>query len=62
MFKSGRHEVDVNVGYYTHVIGLGRKPTDTSIKNFWSPNGSKDYTNGALNNFWRGVENVQLGN
>lgn len=44
------------------MLGLGLSPEDTRIKNLWSPDGSKDYTTGALCNFWRGVENVTLGN
>jgi hypothetical protein len=62
MFTEGFHDCDVNVGYYTQVLGVGLTPTDTRIKNLWSPNGSTDYTVGALDNFWRGVENVTLGN
>jgi len=62
MFEPGTHEVDVNVGYYTQIVGLGRKPDDTKLRNFYSPNGSTNYEVGALNNFWRGVENVGLGN
>ena len=60
--KPGYHDVDLNVGYYTQVIGLGRKPTDTRVRNFWSINGDRDPAVGALNNFWRGVENLQLSN
>ena len=62
MMKPGYHQVELNLGYYTQVVGLGRYPTDTRIRNFWSPNGSTDPHHGALCNFWRGVENVQLNN
>lgn len=62
MMKPGYHHVDLNVGFYTQVVGLGRYPTDTRIRNLWSPNGSTDKGHGALCNFWRGVENVQLNN
>ena len=62
MMKPGYHAVDLNLGFYTQVVGLGRYPTDTRIRNFWSPNGSKDKGHGALCNFWRGIENVQLNN
>jgi hypothetical protein len=62
LFEPGSHDVDINVGYYTQVIGLGRTPDETKLRNFYSPNGSTNYETGALNNFWRGVENVGLGN
>jgi hypothetical protein len=58
MFTEGTHDVNVNIGFYTQVLGLGKLPTDTSMKNFWSPNNSDT----ALCNFWRGVENINLGN
>jgi len=58
LFKPGSHNVIVNVGYYTSVIGLGKTPTDTKINVFRTENGDFDYTGGALCNFWRSVENV----
>ena len=58
MFTQGHHQVNVNVGFYTQVLGLGATPTDTTLANFWSPNNSST----ALCNFWRGVENIGLGN
>ena len=32
------HEVDVRVGFYTSVYGLGRKPSDTKIRSVTSTN------------------------
>ena len=29
LFKPGIHDLYVNVGYYTHVMGLGSSPLDT---------------------------------
>lgn len=58
LFKPGVHNVKVNVGYYTSVIGLGTSPKDTSIQHIICENGDFDYTGGALSNFWRSVENV----
>jgi len=58
LFKPGSHNVVVNVGYYTSVIGLGKAPTDTKLDVFKCENGDFDYTGGALDNFWRSVENV----
>ena len=56
----GSHQVDVNVGYYTQVLGLGATPYETTLRSLTSENGSPDYHNGALCNFWRSAENVQV--
>ena len=57
MFKPGNHACNVNVGYYTQVVGLGESPSDTVLANLYSPDGCGN----ALCNFWRGVENVEVG-
>ena len=61
LFKPGDHNVDVNVGYYTSVIGLGKTPQETKIKTVICENGDFTHTDigylGALNNFWRSAEN-----
>jgi len=57
LFTPGRHEVNVDVGYYTTVHGLGKSPLDTSIGNVMAQNGDFNFTGGALANFWRGAEN-----
>jgi hypothetical protein len=61
LFKPGVHNVNVNVGYYTSVIGLGKTPSDTRISTLKCENGDFDYTGGALDNFWRSVENFATG-
>jgi hypothetical protein len=61
LFKPGNHNVQVSVGFYTSVIGLGNAPTDTSITSLQCPNGDFDYTGGALDNFWRSAENLAMG-
>jgi len=58
MFKPGYYDCYVNVGYYTQVLGLGAEPTDTSLVALFCP----DSCGQALDNFWRGVENIQLNN
>lgn len=60
MMLPGEHNINVKVGYYTQVLGLGLYPNDTSIDEFSSPNGDTNFEVGALNNFWRSVENVKL--
>ena len=57
LFKPGKHNVTVNVGYYTSVIGTGQAPTDTNILTVVCQNGDFDYSGGALSNFWRSAEN-----
>jgi hypothetical protein len=57
LFKSGFHNCSVNVGYYTQILGLGRDPTLTEIREIASP----DTCGYALDNFWRGVENIHTG-
>ena len=31
LFKPGKYDLDVQVGFYTHVAGLGRSPDDVAI-------------------------------
>ena len=60
LFKSGYHNVSVNIGYYTHVMGLGNTPSDTEIRNVKVENGDTSFTTGALVNFWRSAENFKI--
>eukprot|EP01121_Diplochlamys_sp_Union-15-3_P016767 TRINITY_DN576_c0_g1_i1.p1 TRINITY_DN576_c0_g1~~TRINITY_DN576_c0_g1_i1.p1 ORF type:complete len:593 (-),score=124.86 TRINITY_DN576_c0_g1_i1:150-1724(-) len=62
LFKPGHHQVTVNVGFYTSIIGLGTRPGDTAINEVQCENGDFDYTGGALANFWRSTENFATGN
>ena len=43
MFKRGQHDVRVKVGFYTQVLGLGDSPSDVTIADIYSPNGSTNY-------------------
>jgi len=61
LFKPGTHNVQVPVGYYTSIMGLGKTPTDVTIQNVYVENGDFDYTGGALANFWRSAENFKQG-
>ncbi len=65
-FMPGVYEepLDVNVGFYTQVAGLGELPTDTRIPSLqctatWL--GDDPNNHNACCNFWRGVENIELG-
>lgn len=60
LFKPGNYNLDVQVGFYMQVAGLGASPGDVSItgavrsKARWMPN------NNATCNFWRCVENLSV--
>ncbi len=60
LFKPGEYDVTFNVGFYTHVAGLGRDPDDVRIKGGvnvdakWMRNGN------ATCNFWRTLENFAV--
>ncbi|MEY4577242.1 MAG: hypothetical protein RL701_1945 [Pseudomonadota bacterium] len=62
LFKPGEYAVDVNVGFYTLVAGLGRKPDDVRIRGAvhveadWWPGGTQN----ATQNFWRAAENLAV--
>ena len=59
LFKPGAYNVDVNVGFYTQVLGLGNSPDDVNITG--AVHAEADWDNGnATQNFWRGAENLAV--
>jgi hypothetical protein len=59
MFRPGTYNVDIRVGYYTQVLGLGALPDQVHITNqVHSDPVLPD--NNATQNFWRGVENFSV--
>ncbi|WP_380780568.1 adenylyl cyclase [Sphingomonas sp. R86520] len=59
LFKPGHYSVDVNVGFFTQVAGLGALPGDVVIDGH--VHAEADWAKGmALVNFWRGVENLAV--
>lgn len=58
LFKPGNYTTDVKVGYYTHVAGLGRLPTDTAIRSLTAEANLPD--NNSTCNFWRSAENLTV--
>jgi chitodextrinase len=60
LFKPGSYGVTFNVGFYTHVAGLGQSPDDVKINggvnvnSQWMPNAN------ATCNFWRALENFAV--
>ncbi len=59
MFKPGKYKLDLDVGFYTHIIGLGQSPEDTQITGTLRSEGRLPDHN-SLCNFWRGIENFTL--
>ncbi len=60
LFKPGTYRVNFNVGFYTHVAGLGRNPDDVHIDGGVNVNAKWDPDGNALNNFWRTLENFAV--
>ncbi len=60
LFKPGIYskKLEVNVGFYTQVSGLGEKPTDTNVNKLWVNANWMDHN--ATCNFWRSVENFSI--
>jgi hypothetical protein len=58
MFKPGTYNVDIPVGFFTHVMGLGAFPDQVKVASVHSdavlPN------NNSTQNFWRGIENFAV--
>ena len=59
-FKPGDYgtSLEINVGFYTQVLGLGILPTDTNINKLWV-NADWMFHN-ATCNFWRSAENFSV--
>jgi len=57
LFKPGTYHLDIRVGYYMHIIGLGNKPDDVVIVGAVRSNADKGH---VLCNFWRSVENLTI--
>ena len=60
LFKPGTYKVNFNVGFYTHVAGLGQSPDDVHIDGGVTVNAKWDPNGNALNNFWRTLENFAV--
>lgn len=59
MFKPGTYSADVNVGFYTQVLGLGLTPDAVTVNG--KVHAEADWFNGnATQNFWRGAENLSV--
>lgn len=65
-FLPGEYDesIEGKVGFYTQVLGLGKLPTDTNIASLncdatWL--GDDPTNHNACCNFWRGIENIEIG-
>ena len=58
-FKPGKYDLDVQIGFYTHAIGLGASPDDVTITGAVRSKASWDGGNATLN-FWRAAENLAV--
>jgi hypothetical protein len=60
-FKPGVYNnLTVEIGYYTTVHGLGSSPDDVTINGGGVQSTGQGAQGTALNNFWRGVENLAI--
>lgn len=57
LFQPGRYKLDIRLGYYMQVLGLGKSPEDVIIEG-----AIRSLTRGGsvLINFWRGAENLTI--
>jgi hypothetical protein len=58
LFKPGIYNLDIQVGYYMQIAGLGASPEDVIIKGAVRSNTMNH--NSVLTNFWRSVENLTI--
>ncbi len=60
LFAPGSYTgLNIQVGYYTSVLGMGATPDATEINSVNSPQGNNNPCIGGLNSFWRSAENFQ---
>jgi hypothetical protein len=59
-FKPGQYALDVEVGFYTQVVGLGQSPDDVTITGAVRSKADWLGNDNATCNFWRGAENLAV--
>ena len=60
LFKPGQYAVDVNIGFYTQVLGLGALPDDVAISGAVHSDANWLGNQNATCNFWRSCENLSV--
>ncbi|MEV8071200.1 adenylyl cyclase [Streptomyces sp. NPDC085995] len=58
-FRPGTYNVEINVGFYTHVLGLGASPEDVVINGHVTVDAQWFEGNGTQD-FWRAAENLTI--
>jgi len=58
LFKPGTYHLDIRVGYYMHIMGLGNSPEDVVIVGAVRSNSTQG--GHVLCNFWRTAENLTI--
>ncbi|MDP4292653.1 MAG: hypothetical protein Q8908_16355, partial [Bacteroidota bacterium] len=59
LFKPGKYNLDIKVGYYMHILGLGENPEDVIITG--AVRSKSTHKDGhVLTNFWREAENLTV--
>jgi len=58
LFKPGNYSLDVPVGFYTQVLGLGESPEEVTFTGSRGVYGPSEADNVNFNTFWKAVENV----
>jgi predicted heme/steroid binding protein len=58
LFKPGTYNLDIQVGYYMQISGLGASPEDVII--IGAVRSNTTHHNSVLTNFWRSVENITI--
>ncbi len=58
LFKPGTYKLDIRVGYYMHIMGLGSSPEDVVIVGAVRSNSTQG--GHVLCNFWRTAENLTI--
>ena len=59
LFKPGKYDLDVQVGFYTQVMGLGKSPDDVAITGAVRSK-ARWMRGNATCNFWRSAENLSV--
>lgn len=60
LLKPGRHELNIQVGFYTHVLGLGAQPGDVEVVGGLDSKARWMRNRNATCNFWRAAENLTV--
>lgn len=60
LFKPGKYNLDIKVGFYTTVAGLGASPDDVQITGSVRVKGEFLPDKNCTQNFWRSVENLSV--